>query len=163
MVNHMLRFLPLLALVALFGAGCFTDTPRPGEPPTTQESAGGRELDLSERGLTSIPSDVFSRTDLERLDLSDNRLTGAPQAEIRHLQSLTVLDLSGNDLTGLPAELGQLKNLEILDVSNNRLTGLPLELGNLAQLRIFDISGNPYSEQDLERIASTLPNTEIRR
>lgn len=163
MVTHMLRFLPLLALVVVLGAGCLTDAPPSGTPPTTQESADGRELDFRGRGLTSIPSDVFSRTDLERLDLSDNRLTGAPQAEIRHLQALTVLDLSGNDLTGLPAELGQLKNLEVLDVSDNRLTGLPLELGNLTQLRVFDISGNPYSERDLEQIASKLPNTEIRR
>jgi len=71
--------------------------------------------------------------------------------------------LSNNQLTGLPAELGQLKNLEVLDVSSNKLTGLPLELGNLTQLRLLDISGNDYSTQDLDQIAARLPNTEIRR
>ncbi len=147
----MKRLLPSLAVIALLGGGC----PIP--------STDGVELDWSARGLTTIPSEVFGRTDLERLDLSDNRLTGAPQAEIRHLQALRELDLSGNRLTGLPAELGQLKNLEILDVSDNNLTGLPMELGQLTQLRMLDISGNPYSEQDLNAIAAKLPNTEIRQ
>lgn len=123
----------------------------------------GPELDLRGRGLSAIPSDVFSRTDLERLDLSNNKLTGAPQAEIRHLQNLKFLDLSGNQLTGLPAELGQLKHLETLNVSNNKLTGLPMELGNLTQLRVLDLSGNSYSKQDLDQIAAKLINTEIRK
>lgn len=118
---------------------------------------------MSGRGLTAIPTSVFSQTDLERLDLSDNRLTGAPQAEIRHLQKLKYLDLSGNELTGLPAELGQLNNLLTLDVSDNKLTGLPMELGNLTQLRLLDLSGNAYSKQDLDQIAAKLVNTEIRR
>jgi len=164
---NMLRYLPLFLSIALLGGGCSIisrDQAPPVAPATRQQPAAvGPELDLSGRGLTAIPSYVFSRTDLERLDLSDNRLTGAPQAEIRHLQRLTFLDLSGNDLTGLPAELGQLKQLEILDVSNNRLTGLPLELGNLTQLRIFDISGNLYSKLDLDQISVKLSTTEIRR
>ncbi|MBU2613001.1 leucine-rich repeat domain-containing protein, partial [Patescibacteria group bacterium] len=140
------------------------DLPPQEQPPQEQpKPTSGTTLDLSDRGLTSIPSDVFSRTDLEHLDLSGNRLTGAPQAEIRHLQNLKTLDLSGNQLTGLPAELGQLRKLETLNVSNNQLTGLPNELGNLTQLRVFDISGNPYSTLDLDGIATKLFETDIRR
>ncbi len=161
--------LALFLAAAVLGAGCSISPIRTESPARTDESAvqkeapSGSELDMSGRGLMAIPTDVFSRTELERLDLSDNRLTGAPQAEIRHLQRLKSLDLSGNDLTGLPAELGQLKNLEILDVSDNRLTGLPLELGNLTQLRILDLSGNSYSKQDLDQIAAKLTKTDIRR
>lgn len=170
----MKRLLAFFLASAILGAGCSTsplrtESPvRTDEPPTKgssvkEEAVGGPELDMSGRGLAAIPGDVFSRTELTRLDLSDNRLTGAPQAEIRQLQKLKFLDLSGNDLTGLPAELGQLKNLEILDVSNNRLTGLPLELGNLTQLRVLDLTGNPYAAQDLDQIAAKLTKTEIRR
>ncbi|MCC6563301.1 leucine-rich repeat domain-containing protein [Candidatus Uhrbacteria bacterium] len=154
----MKRFLPLLALVIVLGAGCSTSS-----TPSIAPSIEARELDLSGRNLTAIPSDVFSKRELEHLDVSDNRLTGAPQAEIRHLQNLKTLDLSGNQLTGLPAELGQLANLQVLDVSDNKLTGLPMELGNLTQLRILDVSGNSYSKQDLDGIAAKLTNTEIRR
>ncbi|MCI0479089.1 leucine-rich repeat domain-containing protein [Candidatus Uhrbacteria bacterium] len=167
------RLLPLLLALVTLGAGCSvnlsTDTPTiptgSGQP-TVQEPpkpSAGTTLDLSGQGLTSIPSYVFSRTDLEHLDLSGNRLTGAPQAEIRHLQNLKTLDLSGNQLTGLPAELGQLRKLETLDVSDNQLTGLPNELGNLTQLRVFDVSGNQYSAQDLDGIAAKLTSTDIRR
>jgi len=166
----------LASSLVLFGAGCSigqslptnqaTSQKETAEPAETNEKPAGvsvSTLDLSNRGLVSVPADVLSRTDLESLDLSGNNLTGAPQAEIRHLQKLKYLDLSDNALTGLPAELGQLKNLEVLDVSNNRLTGLPLELGNLTQLRILDITGNQYSKQDLDQIAAKLTNTEIRK
>jgi len=158
----MKQFYLFMFCLALFGAGCQINSTTPTESPV-ETPAAGSGLDLSGRGLTSIPSDVFSQIELVRLDLSDNRLTGAPQAEIRHLQKLQFLDLSGNDLTGLPAELGQLRTLEVLDVSDNQLTGLPLELGNLTQLRILDLSGNDYSKQDFDQIATKLPNTEIRR
>ncbi len=121
------------------------------------ESSNLISLDLSEKGLKKVPDYVFARTDLEFLDLSNNELTGALQAEVRHLQSLKKLDLSGNKFTGVPAEVGQLKNLEILDLSNNVLTGLPYELGNLSNLKILDLSGNHYSEADLTIIQKSLP------
>lgn len=120
-------------------------------------------LDLSGQGLTKVSGDVFKRTELQHLDLSHNNLTGALQAEVRHLQELRFLDLSNNKFTGVPAEVGQLKNLEILNLSNNQLTGLPYEIGNLSKLRVLDISGNAYSAADLEVIKKTLPvSTQIK-
>lgn len=150
--------------IAILGAGCSVDKPSPGGPSAGQQDpTGGTTLDLSGRGLTSIPMDVFSRSELTGLNLSDNRLTGAPQSQIGQLKNLKTLDLSNNSLTGLPAELGQLSKLETLNVSNNQLTGLPMELGNLTQLRILDITGNEYSARDLDEIAKKLTDTEIRR
>jgi Leucine-rich repeat (LRR) protein len=70
--------------------------------------------------------------------------------------------LSNNQLTGVPAEVGQLSNLENLNLSNNQLTGLPYELGNLGNLKLLNISGNDYSQQDLNIILKDLPSsTEI--
>ncbi len=119
----------------------------------------GATLDLSDRDLTSVPSDIFSRTDLERLNLSRNNLTGALPAEVRHLSKLRILDLSYNEFTGVPAEVGQLRELQVLDLSHNKLTGLPYEIGNLIHLEILDLRGNAYSKADLEVIKQTLPGS----
>lgn len=120
---------------------------------------GEKALDLSGSGLNKIPDSVFDQTDLEELDVSDNNLTGAIQAEIRKLSNLRVLIASNNLMTGVPAEIGQLQKLEILDLSNNKLTGLPNELGNLKNLEMLDLSGNDYSEADLNYIRSKLPSS----
>ncbi len=151
-----------LSLVVL-GAGCSSNQGLLNNVTTSRATTSRTELNLSNKALTAISMDVFSQTELTSLDLSNNRLTGAPPSQIGQLVRLQSLDLSGNALTGLPAELGRLDKLEVLNVANNRLTGLPMELGNLTQLRILDVSGNPYSTQDLDAIAAKLTKTEIRR
>lgn len=115
-------------------------------------------LDLSGQGLTRVPDSVFTQSDLEALNVSQNNLDGSLQAEVRHLQNLRTLDLSDNNFTGVPAEIGQLARLEILDLSNNPITGLPYELGNLKELKILDLRGTNYSEQDLTIIRGGLPS-----
>ncbi len=123
----------------------------------------GAVLDLGGRGLTKVPESTFTQREVIELDLSDNALTGSLPAEIRHLENLIVLDLSGNQFTGVPAEIGQLSHLEVLDLSYNQLTGLPYELGNLSRLRILDLRGNDYAEADLAKIRESLSSTiEIR-
>lgn len=154
----MKKIFALFLSLAILGVGCL-----PAGVTVALPAVHGTTLDLSGRGLTEIPASVFSQTTLETLNLSNNRLTNAPQSQIGQLKNLKSLDLSGNELTGLPAELGQLKNLETLNVSNNHLTGLPMELGNLTQLRVFDLSGNAYSAHDLDGIAGKLLKTEIIR
>lgn len=170
--------LALLALLIVFGFilwRCCESVPTPtplqqlengGLVPAPQERESSDttfsilttdSLDLSGQGLTKVPEYVFTKTNLESLDLSENKLSGALQAEVRHLENLRVLDLSDNQFTGVPAEIGQLKNLEILDLSNNRLTGLPYELGNLRNLKVLRLSGNSYSEADLGVIRASLP------
>lgn len=129
---------------------------------TNDEKEDQKSLDLSSQQLEKAPEYIFDKTELISLDLSDNKLTGALPAEIRHLQNLETLDASYNRMTGVPAEIGQLSKLRVLNLSHNQLTGLPYELGNLQQLEVLDISGNNYSEQDLQIITDQLPsNTTI--
>lgn len=152
----------LIAIAGLFIGGYFfyTNLVQNGE-----DSGGiignnlATALDLSGKGLTKIPEYVFNRTSLEKLDVSDNKITGAIQGEIRFLENLKELDLSNNLMTGVPAEIGRLPKLEILDLSDNKLTGLPNELGNLSNLKTLDISGNDYSELDLATILEKLPDS----
>ena len=61
------------------------------------------------------------------LDLSSKGLTSLP-SEITELKNLTTLDISGNRLSSLPPEITQLKNLTTLDISYNQLTSLPPEI-----------------------------------
>ncbi|MFA6504388.1 MAG: leucine-rich repeat domain-containing protein [Patescibacteria group bacterium] len=181
----MYKYLIIASLAILLGAGCdntysnVTSNSTPTAPtsttmdnntaPTTTPTAidmtvpSGTDVDMSARGLTSVPAELINRTDITRLNLSGNKLTGSLPAEVRNLQNLTYLDLSNNQMTGLPAELGQLKKLQVLNVSKNKLTGLPLELGNLTGLQILDVYGNNYSQQDLDKIAALLTGVEIRK
>jgi Leucine-rich repeat (LRR) protein len=120
------------------------------------------KLDLSSQGLSQVSQSVFEQTNLQELDVSNNKLTGSLPAEIRYLQKLQILNASNNQMTGVPAEIGQLNNLLELNLSNNGLTGLPYELGNLKNLRILDLSGNQVSKQDLDIIRNNLsPNVDI--
>lgn len=163
-----LSFIPWLliaALVIVAGAGCvkvdsnifpnqanIQTVTSSNQTPVSQTNS----LDLSRQKLDKVPSYVFKLTYLAKLDLSQNQLTGAIQAEIRFLSKLRELDLSDNQMTGLPAEVGQLSQLEVLDLANNQLTGLPYELANLKKLRVLDLRGNNYAKQDLAIIKKGL-------
>lgn len=122
---------------------------------------GGSSVDLSGRGLKKAPEDIFDRTDIQDLNLSNNQIEGSLQAEVRNLQNLKVLNLSNNQFSGVPAEIGQLKNLEILNLANNLITGLPYELANLSKLKILNLKGNAYSESDLAIIKQGLPDSVV--
>ncbi len=127
------------------------------DTPTKLQESSPVTIDLGGKGLQEVPEYVFEKTDTQILNLSNNELEGALQAEVRHLSQLQELNLSHNAFTGVPAEIGQLSNLKILNLSHNKLTGLPLELGNLQNLTVLDLRGNNYSTYDLEQIRTSLP------
>ncbi len=139
------------------------ETVKVNPKPSTGKPENRTALNLSGQGLTKVSADVFTNVELIELDLSNNKLNGALQGEIRNLQNLKILDLSDNQFSGVPAEVGQLKRLEVLNLSNNQLTGLPNELGNLSNLKLLNLSGNAYSEADLANIRKNLPATTVVR
>lgn len=162
-MNKQFAIFGLITALLTLGVGCtIPEIDTDDNESATSSLRGSTTLNLSGQGLTRIPEYVFSDTHLKELDVSDNNLEGAIQGEIRFLEKLEVLDASDNNMTGLPAEVGQLKNLRILNLSNNELTGLPNELKNLSSLEVLNLSGNDYSTQDLEVIVDGLPkDTEI--
>jgi len=90
-----------------------------------------------------------ARTGQTKLDLSGNQLRELP-AEITQLANLTTLDLSDNQLRELPAEITSLSNLTTLDLSWNKLSELPAEIKQLANLTTLNLSQNQLSELPAE-------------
>ena len=81
--------------------------------------------------------------------LEGNQLTSLP-AEIGQLTSLRKLDLSRNQLTSLPAEIWQLTSLEELYLKGNQLTSLPAEIGQLTSLETLALTANQLTSLPAE-------------
>ena len=94
--------------------------------------AGARRLDLA-CGLTEFPREIFALAD-----------------------TLEVLDLSGNQLSDLPDDLGRLHRLRVLFCSNNRFTHLPASVGQCAQLDIAGFKANRIREIPAGALPPTL-------
>nr|XP_060613427.1 E3 ubiquitin-protein ligase LRSAM1 isoform X2 [Anolis sagrei ordinatus] len=94
--------------------------------------------------LTSlIPKscNLLSLITVKVLDLHDNQMTSLP-ADIGQLKSLQVLNVEKNLLKVLPDSLGDLDQLQTLNLKGNRLKDLPTTLGGLRSLRTLDVSEN---------------------
>jgi internalin A len=83
------------------------------------------------------------------LDLSGRELTALP-AQVTQLTGLHTLRLDDNGLTILPAEVGQLSHLQTLRLDNNRLTRLPPEIGQLSHLQTLSLVDNQLGELPAE-------------
>ncbi|XP_056153642.1 leucine-rich repeat-containing protein 18 [Lampris incognitus] len=104
---------------------------------------GKRRLDLSNKGISTMPKCILKLCDIEELDLSRNLLTKVPDF-IDKFVNLRFLDLHSNYLEHISAAIGRLQNLVTLNLCNNRLTprSLPSELGLLGKLHKLNLGLN---------------------
>ncbi|MET0648934.1 MAG: COR domain-containing protein [Pyrinomonadaceae bacterium] len=75
------------------------------------------------------------------LNLSGQELTVLPP-QLGHLTNLVHLDISNNRLDSLPTVLWQLKGLKQLNLANNQLTALPADIRQLTNLKTLDLRNN---------------------
>ena len=100
---------------------------------------------LNIQGILASGLDGFG---VVSLNLSRSKLSGIISPALANIQSLRVLDLSSNNMTGpIPPQLGNnLHNLEILSLFENSLNGtIPPSLGNLSNLSELLLYSNDLS------------------
>jgi predicted nucleotide-binding protein len=93
--------------------------------------------------LTTL--DQAAKRGLTSLDLTDEDITDLPQ-EIGALTRLTRLNLRHNKLTSLPSALFTLSKLEELNLRDNKIAALPPALGDLTNLLVLDLANNRIQE-----------------
>lgn len=122
-----------------------------------------RRIDLA----AAAPPRAYYRLNLARLGLTDADVANVDWTRVAH--SVAILDLSGNALTVLPAELGCLgqlqelvafknrirtvrpglfrgtRELHTLLLSDNQLSTLPADVAKLRELRVVDLDANLLS------------------
>ncbi|XP_031103192.1 receptor-like protein 7 [Ipomoea triloba] len=105
-------------------------------------------IDLSSNRLNgSFPEYFFKFPKLSDLDLSSNSLGGKIQSSLFSLPSLLYLDLSNNSFDGLIDGYvnASTSQLEALDLSSNRLSGsFPKYFFVFPKLRDLDLSSNSF-------------------
>ncbi|XP_040892566.1 volume-regulated anion channel subunit LRRC8C isoform X2 [Toxotes jaculatrix] len=100
-------------------------------------------LELVGCELERIPSAVFSLSNLQELDLKDNKLTTVEEIlSLQHCRRLVTLRLWHNKITYIPDHISKLHTLEMLDISWNKLRKLPSRLFYCTKLRHLDVSHN---------------------
>uniref|UniRef100_A0A8C9EX65 Disease resistance R13L4/SHOC-2-like LRR domain-containing protein n=1 Tax=Pavo cristatus TaxID=9049 RepID=A0A8C9EX65_PAVCR len=124
-----------------------------------------RQLDCTKNYLETVPSELATMASLEQLYLRKNKLRSLPELpsckllkelhagenqieilnaeNLKHLNSLSVLELRDNKIKSVPEEITLLQKLERLDLANNDISRLPYTLGNLSQLKFLALEGNP--------------------
>ncbi|XP_010461269.1 PREDICTED: leucine-rich repeat receptor-like serine/threonine-protein kinase At1g17230 [Camelina sativa] len=121
-----------------------------------------RSLNLSFNSLTgSVPINLTKS--LEKLEVSDNHLSGTIPEGIGHYPELTLIDLSDNHLIGsIPSSLGNLSTLESLILSNNNFGGpVPESLSSIQTLRRFAANRNKFTGVIPSGITKNLANLDL--
>lgn len=101
----------------------------------------------------ALPGDITPLTmfkNLELLDLSYNDISTLPP-EIGNLASLNYLNLAGNNLTNLPSQISSLLNLNTLILNGNIIPDLSV-LYDLYNLENLSIEGNQVDPNIIENL-----------
>ncbi|CAH2311008.1 leucine-rich repeat-containing 40 [Pelobates cultripes] len=100
------------------------------------------QMYLRQNKLTYLPELPNCRV-LKELHVGNNQINTLGPQHLKHLCSISVLELRDNKLKSLPDDINILKGLERLDLTNNDISSLPNSLGNLPNLKSLQLEGNP--------------------
>ncbi|XP_058771761.1 BRASSINOSTEROID INSENSITIVE 1-associated receptor kinase 1-like [Vicia villosa] len=103
------------------------------------------DSDLGNQDLSgTLVSNLGHLSNLQYLELYNNRITGKIPEELGNLANLVSLDLYLNNISGtIPNTLGKLQKLRFLRLNDNTLSGrIPVSLTNVSTLQVLDLSNN---------------------
>lgn len=112
-----------------------------------------KNLNIKGNKLIKFPASISDTHTLEKLDLSENKISSIDDNAFDGLENLIELDLSFNELTYLPTSIGKLTKLKRLNLSGNRIGSLPKEFENLTSLEFLDLDNNPIGRAPVEIIS----------
>jgi Leucine-rich repeat (LRR) protein len=100
-------------------------------------------LNLSENSLESLDGAVLASLagSLTELDVSENQLTALPD-EIGTMTKLETLSCFKNQLKELPDSIGQCESLQDANFFNNVLLRLPKGISDCSSLEVLNVGGN---------------------
>lgn len=108
------------------------------------------KLNLSGRGLTSFPENIFDYPNLTKLVLSNNKIKSIPR-EILTLKKLQVLDLANNEIKVLQSAVFHLPKLRTLNVYGNKITKFPKQVFESGLKKII-VGKNPLESEEIEKL-----------
>jgi hypothetical protein len=116
--------------------------------------------ELEDRGINELPETFGLFMNLRTLHLESNQLTDLPNS-FSKLTELKKLHLGMNPFKKLPQVICQLPKLELLDLFHTQLNSLPIKITELKKLKQLNLRGNSIEAEELEKIKTLLPNTQI--
>eukprot|EP00096_Caligus_rogercresseyi_P008957 TRINITY_DN2947_c0_g1_i1.p1 TRINITY_DN2947_c0_g1~~TRINITY_DN2947_c0_g1_i1.p1 ORF type:complete len:639 (-),score=176.94 TRINITY_DN2947_c0_g1_i1:1306-3222(-) len=111
-------------------------------------------INLSNNRLSSL---TYAGQHLREINLTNNKFPVIPES-LYESPKLEILILSENKLAEIPVEsLSRLKRLATLDISYNEISSVPPQLGNVRQIIHLQLAGNTFRVPRAEIIAKGTP------
>nr|AYH91784.1 leucine-rich repeat-containing protein 58-like protein [Pomacea canaliculata] len=104
-------------------------------------------VDVSNNNMKSICDEVCQLKHIRTFIAKNNQLTSnSLPKDFGIIQTLEVLNLSGNLLSTIPPQITELERLRCLYLGSNRLTEVSTSVKNLQRLEVLYLGGNCLSE-----------------
>ena len=114
----------------------------------------GLQLDHNE--ISVLPRCISGFTELVKLDISNNNMSYL-SPEIVQLKQLSSLNAKNNNFTNdaIPKDLGTMQSLQMLNLSGNQLTVFPMQCTELPNLQALYLGANSITEipTDIKNLA----------
>jgi adenylate cyclase len=110
------------------------------------------DLDLSFNLIGDLPDAIGKLRSLEKLVVTNNRLTGTLPDSFRNLRSLRELDIKYNTIMNIDV-IAQLPKLEILTADHNSISQF---VGTFERLRSLKLNSNPVTKFEIRVPVPTL-------